>query len=779
MMNVPSEPKYTWQYWRNRFKKKTVAVTTISLLALTVGAAFQNCGSFKSLPLSASQQSSTNPNGNPTPGPTGPFYINITSTPINPQFALNPTFFFNADPNKSGTLICVFDGAPVTPCVSPLTLTNLSVGNHSLTITENYADGTSTYSNFSWSYSTPKLPEVASLAGGAAYDVIANNNMLYVLSGTAGIKIYDITKPTAPVLLGSTLINGFQNSVAKVYHGTVSGNYLYFSTDQGFGVVDVSIPTLPHQVALANVNNGCLYPLNISVIGHYANCGAQLYDISSPSNPSYAGKFAVSSQSQQFFAIGKYFIGQVGSGANAIDPTNSAQVLTVNIDLSAPGAMIVYADSNRLVTIDNTNNFTFYSMGDPLNPIKTATLANLSGVGVYGFALANNHLYCGRTVNPKSYITSINIADLTKPFFETMTLPFNGDSILDVRMASANGYYYYNGVDPQNVYDYQASAVQVSDLSTTDANGNLTSTNFLSATPAHINEVVTVGPTQVAFIDYANPHYDVFIADTANSTINVIAKLGLSGVDHIYSSGKYLYVTGTQLLVYDMTIPAQPKLVSSTSFSPANDGRAIFSGSYLYLQRGVGVQIYDVSDPANIVAGTTISNVYIAGANGNTFFGITNGYKTLNTYNVTSATSAPALLGSVTVPLMAYGGVYSNGFVYLGGTQLQVVDATNLSNPKLVANATQGINVVGPEHIMRAVGNRLLLFAQTNMYYPEGTLYAYDITNPTVPAPVVGQNHDLSIGLYLNNPRYQSIAIVGNQIVFAAGDQGLKLLNMP
>ena len=73
---------------------------------------------------------------------------------------------------------------------------------------------------------------------------------LYVVEGTF-LRIFDISSPSAPVLLGSFDIGQIANGV------TVSGHYAYVANEAGgMTIVDVSTPSSPFLQGIQGVGAG-------------------------------------------------------------------------------------------------------------------------------------------------------------------------------------------------------------------------------------------------------------------------------------------------------------------------------------------------------------------------------------------------------------------------------------------------------------------------------------------------------------------------------------------
>ncbi len=128
---------------------------------------------------------------------------------------------------------------------------------------------------------------------------------LYVANKEGGLKIYDISVITSPVLVATVSINSFDT--LHVMNVSQSGNYLYlaigntFTNPQkgGMAIVDVTNPLLPvvtdYYIVPGSASGGGV----VKVEGNYAYLGAMksglvILDISNKSNIQFVSKFAPS-----------------------------------------------------------------------------------------------------------------------------------------------------------------------------------------------------------------------------------------------------------------------------------------------------------------------------------------------------------------------------------------------------------------------------------------------------------------------------------------------------
>ncbi|HUX37095.1 MAG TPA: hypothetical protein VMV44_04265 [Rectinemataceae bacterium] len=120
-------------------------------------------------------------------------------------------------------------------------------------------------------------------------NVAWSNGRLFVADLYYGLRIYDVSRPSQPVALGSVAISSAKDVA-------VSGNYAYVSGISGYSkkglfVVDISLPSSPSIVGFAEVPNVLsLQAEGVAVDGDVAvmagfNDGFAVFDITDKANP--------------------------------------------------------------------------------------------------------------------------------------------------------------------------------------------------------------------------------------------------------------------------------------------------------------------------------------------------------------------------------------------------------------------------------------------------------------------------------------------------------------
>ncbi|MDP3973351.1 MAG: hypothetical protein Q8P92_00815 [Candidatus Daviesbacteria bacterium] len=173
----------------------------------------------------------------------------------------------------------------------------------------------------------------ADTSGGSITSVFIAGKFAYIGDGNGNFRIYDVSNPTSPLQLSSTAVGSAINSVF------VSGRYTYLGdTGDTLRIYDISNPYSPAQASTISAGNGAINSVFVS--GRYTylgrnsdngtcnflnsaagndGCELQVYDVSNPNNPLYAGGADnggndAGGNTDEIFVSGRYiYLGKVSN----------------------------------------------------------------------------------------------------------------------------------------------------------------------------------------------------------------------------------------------------------------------------------------------------------------------------------------------------------------------------------------------------------------------------------------------------------------------------------
>ncbi len=469
-------------------------------------------------------------------------------------------------------------------------------------------------------------PQIMGSCGGLQSNIrdfdIAGNHA-YVSDYHYGLRVIDISAPTAPALVGSLpmpdcrtrLIRAFGNTVYVTRHTHVTRPYGV----GGLSIVDVSVPA--HPVERTFLQNLSVGDLAIDKTGRYlyvyTNTGLKIYDVSNPAAPSEAASYGGT-----YTAAG---IKIIGDRAYLTDGNQNRVFI---LDITTPASPVEissfqFQDATSLARPAAAGNLCFVpSWYDSLRIVDFSNLSSpvqvgfLESVGIMYYAdVANGQAYVATSRNTSNRLKILNLAN---PANITQTASLETSyGINDVVASGIHAYLTNNGTG--------LHAVDVSD-------------------PAHPTEVgSTMSAPQAQ--DIVISGYYAYVADGMNGLkifdIRTPARPGLLGscptpgrAYQLAVSGRYAYLAcDTQgLRIIDVSNPQNPREVGSRVFSEAAYNVAVWKNhAYVLNYTGDILWIVDVSNPANPVEIATLDVYYCFGDIGfsgdymfvpNTFFGL-------------------------------------------------------------------------------------------------------------------------------------------------------------
>ena len=276
---------------------------------------------------------------------------------------------------------------------------------------------------------SPALPRLVETASHAfvseVHDVDVQGNYAYVAAGFAGLRVIDLTQPSAPQEVGAFLTQSYTAGVA------VQGHYAYIATGQqapearGVYIIDVSDPRNPVQAGYFYLEPhstvfGAGWAIRVS--GNYAyianEWGIGVLDVSQPSNPLWEGLIPTG---------GGNHVAVDGSRAYSIPPFAVVDITNplapVVLSSAAPGAPDAALESvaalgNRAY-LATDQGLTIMDVSDGTNPIQVGSynLGSSFGVDIAG-DLAYLSVDSGLVAVDVSVSTNpVTVAELELPGF--------------------------------------------------------------------------------------------------------------------------------------------------------------------------------------------------------------------------------------------------------------------------------------------------------------------------------------------------------------------------
>ncbi|PWB73002.1 MAG: hypothetical protein C3F15_10375 [Holophagae bacterium] len=210
---------------------------------------------------------------------------------------------------------------------------------------------------------------------GPASAVAVSGSLAFVGSGVT-MLVLDVSDPELPELLGSVTLPELVKGIAA------AGSHVYVANGMsGLRVIDVSNPSAPVEVGVSDVTNEGA--LDVAVAGNrayvaYGSLGLRVIDVSVPSLPAVVGAIDTPDSAREVAVVGSHaYVADGGSGLRVIDVANPAAPIEVG-SLDTPGYAYGLAVAGSHAYVADRTALRVISIADPSAPTETGSLSTPS-----------------------------------------------------------------------------------------------------------------------------------------------------------------------------------------------------------------------------------------------------------------------------------------------------------------------------------------------------------------------------------------------------------------
>ncbi|MCB2210761.1 hypothetical protein KQI52_01465 [bacterium] len=500
----------------------------------------------------------------------------------------------------------------------------------------------------------------------SARDVALTGDHAYIATDESGLRVLDISDPTAPVEVA------YSRSSVPALGVAIQGDYAYVAASySGLRVIDISDPTAPVEVGVCSNVQGAR---NVTVDGNYAcvsceTAGLQVVNISDPTNPTLTGTFS-----------GAYIIdaAMAGSYAYVIQELQELSSELLVIDLSDPSNPTEVYWTNgvgysRSITLsDGYVYIAAYDTGLVAYSISVPDMLFLAGVcDTPGLAIevaVQGEYAC--VTDSESSLRLINVSNPYDPV-ETGFLDTPGED-LGVGMNGDLACVADGGSGLRLVYI--SDPFSLIELSAYDTPGQLSG---LTLADGYLYLIDNPGGLRI--VDISNPAEPV--------ETGAIATPGLAREVTVQNQFSYIADSYSGLRIIDIGDPAAPYEVGFCQLPDISYDVAVL-GDYAYVAEGSeGLRVVDVSDPAAPVevavcdpndVSASFRGVYVEGDYVYAACGSFGHFYIIDISNPLN----PQAVGYLDLSGNAKKVVVQNGIAYLAmSTGMRMVDVNNPSAP--------------------------------------------------------------------------------------------------
>jgi hypothetical protein len=446
---------------------------------------------------------------------------------------------------------------------------------------------------YAFDLSNPAQPQLVGNCNIKAGSIYYYHNL--VISGTyaylgcaIGLQVIDISDPANPQQVGTWEARDSHIAWGPPYGMGVSGTTVCVAGPNvhGFVLIDVSNPAQPK---MAGLFPGEIW--SVDTCGNYAYAadftqGLQVVDISDPANPHRVNGYQFTNSAAMYIALSGHY-----AYVSVWPPSGSHDWLHVFdiTDLANPqwlGSGPYFFDkgvfSGNFLYIPGSHRVLMFDLSDPVHPQFVGThyggSGDMAGYGSYVVVMGEGQLkvFQPRLANPQR----VGRMEMPSKFQD---LVFAGQYIYASYGAFTNGLAVVdisNPLQPEQVGTYSGPAFNLA------ASGRYLYT--------------TKGMSGFDVLDISEPANPQRVGgfDTQGGLANSIAVSGAYA--YLATSYNTWPAKYTNLLVLDISIPAEPRYVTCVNPRPddQNAYKVVVSGAYAYVVAG-GLHVFDLSNPAN------------------------------------------------------------------------------------------------------------------------------------------------------------------------------------
>ena len=255
-----------------------------------------------------------------------------------------------------------------------------------------------------WDITRPSAP--VSVGTGATTHIgisfirVYGHYVIDTITSWDSIDIFDVSNPSAP-----TIVKNMQGTVTSINDIQVSGHYMYISTadtNNDLYVYDIINPASPVQVGVFSQTS---YINSMAIQGRYMYASTsisnklQVLDLNNPTSPVNVGSVAATATGK-VVVNGRYAYIAGGTTLQAFNVANPASPASVGSFTLANNATDITLQGRDAYVSSDTGNAIYII--DVSNPASMASFGTISaGTVVRGIAIQGRYLYAGDYTNSK------------------------------------------------------------------------------------------------------------------------------------------------------------------------------------------------------------------------------------------------------------------------------------------------------------------------------------------------------------------------------------------
>lgn len=510
----------------------------------------------------------------------------------------------------------------------------------------------------------------------------------------------------------------------------ISGDYVYYTTDFEFFVVDVTDKNAPSTVGRVAVAGA----RRIAINGQYAYVtsrtdGLKIINISNPENPVLVHTPQASDIDGRITISGTYIYTATDS-LRVYDIGNPTQpILVANGGSVCKASELIVVDELLYMAAGDCGVYIF-DISDPLNPVQVANYSDL-GISAVDIDVIGDFVYIvdgyGLIKHPPlDFPASLMVVDISE--------------LSNPQIVSVNNMYHAMSVSHEGDHAFVSEGWELSvfDISNVATPRPIGSVYYVSSHNFVVSDGYVFAASYIygfRIIDVRTPSNPIIVGDT--DIISSPLFVSVSGNKAVVQQSVFSYTSFTsfsRLTFLDISNPYLPVAVGSLDFSSWINSFELHNEKLYVADDSVGIRIFDISNPQapDLLGSYPIlngaDNIIVRGP----FAIVTTGENELLLINISNPAS-PTLTGSFKTSSFATGLQISQGRAYIlqSDSTLEIVDITDPRSPKFCSNIKLPHRAYGG----LVVTDDLALVSMEKRIWT-GTaheIYVIDITDPCQP----------------------------------------------
>jgi hypothetical protein len=418
--------------------------------------------------------------------------------------------------------------------------------------------------------SAPTAPvAVGEIATTDAWAVAVRGGYAYVADGESGLRVLDVSAPRAPLDIGMR-----KTSDARAV--ALAGTYAYVADGtKGLKVIDITDPRSLPRVASVETENA----LDVMVIGArlYIADGAgglKIFDVTRPAAPSLLGTLATSDARALAALPGLVIVADGSRGLLVVDATDGAKPVLLATFETGMAAAVAAGEGFAYVS-DGVTGVKIVDLEDPTHP---ALFASHAAAGASGVGIENGYAYVADTRGLDLVRIQIQGRSFRVASCET------GGKAFQVSVSGDTAYVACHGQGLR--------VIDVADPS------KVADSSLVGSASTRFAECVTVKGA-LAFVADGTAGMRIIDLSNVGSPVEAGSYRTGGAVSAVAVSGRYAYLAAGEQGVHVLDV-GEPSATAELGWvRTTNALDVVVSGTWAFVADGDGgIKVLDVSDPA-------------------------------------------------------------------------------------------------------------------------------------------------------------------------------------